>query len=302
MRVVIFGTGAMACLFGARLSAVTEVTLVGTWAEAIYSIRDRGIVVEGHDGTRTARVDARFLDETPVRGDLALVLVKTWQTERVAAVLDRYLSHSGLAVSLQNGLGNVEILGPRSCAGSTGMGATTLAPAHIRIGGEGQTLAAVPSEVIGLLRRAGFDALGCSKEESESLLWGKLCVSCGINAPTGLLQAENGKLLEMPGARALMETAATECALVAGAKGIPLPYEDPVARVREVAGRTARNRSSMYQDLLRFAPTECDAIYGSVVREARCQGVDVPVNRILWVLIQALVKRNEDRMADENCE
>lgn len=292
MHVVIFGTGAMACLFGSRLSAVAEVTLVGRWIAAIQAIRDRGILVEDSRGVQTARVRAQFLDETPVKADLAIVLVKSWQTGSVAALLEQYLSPIGLAVSLQNGLGNVEILGPRACAGSTGMGATVLAPAHVRIGGTGQTFAAVPDCVIRLLRSAGFDAAGCSREEADNLLWGKLCVSCGINALTGLLRVENGKLLEMPGACALMESAAMECALVARAKGVRLPFRDPVARVREVAGSTAANRSSMYQDLLRRAPTECDAIYGSVVREAGLQGVDVPVNRVLMTLVQALVKRN----------
>lgn len=291
MNVVIFGTGAMACLFGARLSAVAEVTLAGTWTEAIHAIRDRGILVENSGETQTARVRAQFLDEAPVKGDLALVLVKSWQTERVAAMLDRFLTPVGLAVSLQNGLGNVEMLGARGCAGSTEMGATVLAPAHIRIGGKGRTIAAVPDYVMELLRNAGFDALGCSKEEADRLLWGKLCVSCGINALTGLFRVENGKLLEMPGACTLMETAAMECARVANARGIGLPFKDPVARVREVARKTAANRSSMYQDLLRSAPTECDAIYGSVVREGGFLGVDVPVNRILWTTIQAVVKR-----------
>lgn len=302
MDVVVFGTGAMACLFGARLSAVAEVTLLGTWKEAVHAIRDRGILVEGPGGTETARVRARFVDEAPVRADLAFVLVKSWQTKGVAAQLDRYLTATGLAVSLQNGLGNVEVLGPRACAGSTGMGATVLAPAHVRIGGTGPTLAAAPEHVISLLRSAGFDALGCRREEVDSMLWSKLCVSCGINAVTGLLEVENGKLLETVGTHVLMETAAVECARVARAKGIGLSFRDPAARVREVARNTAENRSSMYQDLLRSAPTEGDAIYGSVVREATLHGIDVPVNRILWTLIQAVVKRNGNKIAHADCE
>jgi 2-dehydropantoate 2-reductase len=79
-----------------------------------------------------------------------------------------------------------------------------------------------------------------------------------------------------------MARAALECAAVAAARGIRLPFADPVEHAREVARLTAANRSSMLQDVLRGAPTECDAIYGAVVREGERLGVPVPVNAELW--------------------
>jgi len=299
MHVVVFGSGAMACLFGARLSSVAEVTLVGTWAEAISSIRDRGILLEDSSGKESFRVRAQFMVDPPVPADLVLVLVKSWQTKSIARKLTQYLKSGGLAISLQNGLGNIELLGPRAFAGSTGAGATILGPGHVKEGGLGQTFAVAPDFAIGLLRQAGFETFRCSEKEVESLLWGKLCINCGINALTGLLRVENGKLLEITGTCELMEQAAMECADVALAKGIPLPFQDPAARVKEVAQSSASNRSSMYQDIMRGAPTECDAIYGSVVREARRQGIDTPANRILWTMIRALVQR---RSTDPECE
>ena len=53
---------------------------------------------------------------------------------------------------------------------------------------------------------------------------------------------------------------------VAAALGIRLPYPDPLAAVEAIARRTAANRSSMLQDVLRGAPTEIDAISGAMVR------------------------------------
>ena len=75
---------------------------------------------------------------------------------------------------------------------------------------------------------------------------------------------------------------------MAKAKGIALPFSDPVARVREVAQKTAINKSSMFQDILRGAPTEIEAINGAVVREGERLGVPTPVNETLWRLVRAI--------------
>ena len=287
MRIVLFGTGAMACLFGARLARVAEVILVGSWAEGIAAIRDRGILLEDGPSTETIPVSAQSFDDPEVKADLVLVLVKAWQTERIASKLAGYLTPHGLAVSLQNGIGNVELLGTRAFPGSTAMGATLLGPGHVRAGGSGPTYVMAPDWTVKLLQDAGFECHCCSREEAEGILWGKLCVSCGINALTALLNVSNGELLERREAGELMIRAAEECAAVARAKGIRIPFAEPAVHVETVVRRTSGNRSSMLQDVLRGFPTECEAIYGSVVRESELLGLEVPVNSLFWKLMRA---------------
>jgi 2-dehydropantoate 2-reductase len=145
---------------------------------------------------------------------------------------------------------------------------------------------------VDLFRRAGFECDACSPGEAQSLIWGKLCVSCGINGLTALLRIPNGELLSRPTATDLMVRAATECASVANAMGINLPFADIAAHVKQVAEKTAENRSSMLQDILRNAPTECDAINGAVAREGLRIGIQTPVNEMLWSLIRAAVQEN----------
>jgi 2-dehydropantoate 2-reductase len=282
----------MACLFASRMSGVAQVTVIDNWLEGIAEIRKRGILLEDSNGTRIIPVEAEYLGTATAPADLAIVLVKSWQTAEVAAHLHRYLSPDALAISLQNGLGNIELLGARAFPGSTAEGATLLGPGHVRAGGSGPTHVVAREWVVELFRSAGFECYGCRREEAESLLWGKLAVSCGINALTALLRVPNGELLKRPNAADLMTRAAEECAAVARARGIRLPFADPAARVKEVAEKTAANKSSMLQDILRGAQTECDAINGAIVGEGRRLGIPTPVNDFLWQLVQAAVHQN----------
>jgi 2-dehydropantoate 2-reductase len=303
MRITILGTGAMACLFGARLASVAPsgVTLVGTWAEGIAAIEANGVVVESPEpvegsGATTVRVHAAHLGAEIGPADFVLVLVKAWQTERVAGRLSSFLKPDGAALTLQNGLGNYEIIASavgvdQAALGITTQGATLLGPGRVREGGRGPTyMAEHPrlAPLVDLLRAAGFEVYQSPASDLQPLIWGKLVVNCGINALTGLLRVPNGELLNRPDAALLMERAASECAEVARAKSISLPFPDPVARVREVAQKTATNRSSMFQDILRGAPTEIDAINGAVTQEGERLGVPTPINEILWRLVKAL--------------
>jgi 2-dehydropantoate 2-reductase len=288
MHITLVGTGALACLFGAKLARLATVTLAGTWATGLAALASRGIELEEADTVSTVRVGAAHLTCPPPPADLVLVLVKAWQTATVAAHLPALLKPAGLAVTLQNGLGNRETLGARACQGVTTLGATLLGPGHVRLGGNGPTHIAGSSWIAKTLCQAGFETHAVDSNQMDSLVWGKLAVNCGINALTALLRVPNGELLARPEAVVKMEQAATECAAVARTKNIPLPYADPAAYVREVAQRTGANLSSMLQDVLRGAPTEIDAINGAVVREGQRLGVPTPINEELFLSIKAL--------------
>ena len=287
MDVTILGTGAMACLVGSRLAPFAEVTLVGSWKEAVEAIREHGILVAEETSCKSVSVGAALAEEAITPAKLVIVLVKSWMTQRAAERLDSLVAPGGVVLTLQNGLGNLERLGPCAHLGVTTLGATLLEPGRVRLGGEGPTHVAGPRWIAELFARAGMEASSCASEEAESLLWGKLVVNCGINALTALLDVPTGSLLKLPGAAELMGQSAAECAAVAFARGIALPFEDPIARVREVALRTATNLSSMVQDLRRGVETECDDINGAVVLEGRRLTVPTPVNEVLWTLMMA---------------
>ncbi len=293
--ILIVGTGAMACLFGARLAAVAETTLLGSWPDGLAALRAHGIELEEDGRRRTAVVRVAARPEECAGARLAVVLVKSWQTAAVARQLETCLALDGIALTLQNGLGNLECLQvrlgkERSALGVTTLGATLLAPGRVRAGGDGPIyLIAHPrlEALANLLRAAGFAVE--TREDVDGLAWGKLVVNAAINPVTALLRMPNGQLLNpaRAGAWEVAIEAAAEAVGVALARGICLPFADPAAQVAEVARRTAANRSSMLQDVERGRPTEIDAINGAVVREADRLGIPTPVNRILWMLIRS---------------
>ena len=284
----------MACLFGARLAPFAQVTLMGTWREGLQALGEKGIVLEEKGGLSRIPVAVTDTPEVLDEQGEALVVVKSWQTARACQQLRHCLSREGIALTLQNGLGNVELLGEilgedRAALGVTTHGATLLGPGHVRVGGYGTiSLESHPrlQTMESLFNQAGLGAE--QVEDLQALIWGKLVVNVGINALTALLQVPNGQLLERDSARRLMEAAAREAAEVARAKGVRLPMDDPGAYVAEVARRTSANRSSMLQDILRGAPTEIDAINGALVQEAERMGLQVPLNWALTELVRAV--------------
>lgn len=295
MKLTIVGAGAMACMFGARLAPVSEVTLTDSWREGIDEISKRGILVEEPNRNSPVRVPAVPWGDFVEAADLALVLVKAWQTSEIARHLVRLLKPEGVALTLQNGLGNLEMLGPRACLGVTYQGATLLGPGRVKEGGSGPTWIAGPPWIVQLLRRGGMAAEVGRPEQVDSLLWGKLVVNCGINALTAILRVRNGELFDTPDGLSLMRQAAEECAAVAKAKGVALPFPDPAGKTCEVARLTAVNRSSMLQDVMRGALTEVEAINGEVVRWGERLGVPTPVNEVLLRLVRASTRVPEGR-------
>ena len=296
--ILIVGTGALATLFAARLTqAGQNVTMLGTWQAGLDALRSNGVrLVDTHGNEQKFRVQVTDKPRECVGTKHAIVLVKAWQTERAARQLAESLAEDGLALTLQNGLGNYETLTQslglnRVALGSTTTGATLLGPGLVRPGGEG-VISIGRNLAIGLLEAALKSARFNVQlvEDAQSLVWGKLVVNAAINPLTALLKIPNGELLERPSAREIMGVLATEAASVARAENIDLPFDDPVAAVEEVARKTAANHSSMLQDVLRGARTEIDAICGAIVKTAERHKLDVPVNRVCWRLVRALVE------------
>lgn len=297
-KIIILGSGAMGCLFAAHLAAASQpVVILDAWQEGIQAIQNEGVRMIQADGSQihySVQATTNPLDCRNAR--YALVCVKSWQTHAAAKLLAACLAPKGVAITLQNGLGNYEILSmtlgaERASLGTTTFGAALLAPGLVKAGGEGEITLANNNRLAQLRQILELAEIKVrSVDDLTSLLWGKLVINAAINPITALLGISNGEILRNPNARNLAQQTAEEAVQVANAMGIQLPYELPLIQIEQVLEKTAANQSSMLQDLQRRAPTEIDQINGAIVRYGEMCGVPTPINQTLVQLLKAKLK------------
>ena len=301
MKTVIMGAGAMGSLFGGLLTRVgEEVWLVGNRKEQIDSICSVGLTFEEKGKSQIIPMKATSDVASTGKADLVIFFVKTYDIE--GAVSDALIleKEDTVFLTLQNGLGNEEVIckkidRKKTMLGITGHGATLLEPGHIRHAGWGKTfIGELDHRITDRALRVAqmFCHAGIETEVSPNIhdqVWGKLLVNVGINALTALTGFKNGQLLNYPETVRLMEKLVLEAAEVARKKGAHIE-ENPFDRVRNVAEATRENRSSMGQDFDHRRRTEIDAINGAVVREAQQLGIPVPFNQAVTDLVKAIEK------------
>ncbi len=308
MQIAIIGPGAMGCLFGAFLSQIAQVILIHYKDEYVRILNEKGIVLEQPDCSKSVYYVPAVSGgcELNNKVDLTIIFTKSYKTRAASETAKQILKKDGLALTLQNGLGNLdimeEILGKGvAVAGVTSHGATLLSPGHVRHAGEGTTYIARGTRNDHLLNDVVtiFNSVGIQTEISDnldSLVWGKLIVNVGINALTAILRVPNGVLEAVSECRDIMAAAVKEAAAVATALKIELPYDDPFGQVKNVCQATAQNRSSMLQDILKGQHTEIDAINGVIEKKGAQLDIPTPANHFLCRIIQSVEATLDQRV------
>lgn len=311
MHIVVIGAGAIGGLFGARLAAAGhDVVLHDVWREHVETIEERGLFIEGPDGTPIRyQVRATVAPPASLRGaDLVMVQVKSYDTYGVLASLESRINPESMILSLQNGLGNLEAIRRalpdhnRILLGTTSHGASVIAPGRIRHAGSGPTVIGDPdterTPKLNLIPvRNTFREAGFATEISDNVMaaiWKKLTANVAINPLTALTGVRNGELLDDPDLLSLADAAVSEAVAVMRATGVDTPESNYQAFVRQVIRDTALNHSSMLQDIRNGRRTEIDAICGAVVQLGERVGIPAPVNRWLAALVRNRERTNRE--------
>ena len=299
MKIFVIGAGAMGSLFGALLAESGEnVRLYDISEEHVEAINEKGLYIKLNGKTRSVSVNATSDKRQIEKTDLAIIFVKSTQTSDVARTASEVMGNSGFVLTLQNGMGNAEIIGEvvdpgRIIAGTTSHGATMLGPGSIRHAGTGPTVIGMWSGIqkTGIQKIADvFNKAGIVTEtvdDVRNVIWAKLFVNVGINAITALTGIKNGRIIDLSATKALSCAAVEEAMEVARALGVKVA-DNTVEHVFQIAEATRTNRSSMGQDVDNKRQTEISAINGTVVKEAQKLGINVPVNQTLTALVETL--------------
>ncbi|MDD3905416.1 MAG: 2-dehydropantoate 2-reductase [Candidatus Omnitrophica bacterium] len=301
MKIAIVGPGALGCLIAGHVKNKTkeDVWLCDNSKERAMRIKDSGIKIEGLSGSHQVRVNITSDPKEIGICDFVLICVKSYSTEDACKDIKEMVGEKTFVVTLQNGIGNVQILndyfGPeRVIAGITNHGATLISDGRVRHAGKGETIIGkADGKLSGSLRslqevlnKAGFETK--ISKDIDSVIWGKLIINVGINALTAVTRLNNGRVTEYEEARSILRGAVQEAAKVVKRKRIKLAYDDPIQKVESVCKATFANCSSMLQDVLNKKRTEIDFINGAVVRQGKALGIATPVNEVLTNLVKTI--------------
>jgi 2-dehydropantoate 2-reductase len=297
MRICVIGAGALGCTYGGRLAlSWAEVTLVDTWVEHVEAICRNGLDLDGVLGPHVVPVRA-VTDPTELAPfDMALVTVDTNHTAAAARTAQAVLTPDGFALTLQNGIGNVEVLAEalgreRVIGGSSMCSALVRGPGRVTQSHQGPTtigeLDGGGSErvdrVKALFEEAGFETRIAS--DVMAVIWQKFILNLAINpicAATGL---RLGELARLPATAVLQDRVLDEALAVVAAKGLTLPDPDIRATIRRHCW-SKFSMPSMLQHIGRGRVTEIDALNGALIREAAALGIPTPYNEALTALVK----------------
>jgi len=301
MKIAVVGPGALGCLVAGLLKHRTkeEIFLIDKNSDRAKRVKEDGIKIEGISGPFSVKLDATCDPKEIGPCDLVIICVKSYSTEEACKEIKDIVADKTHVLTLQNGIGNVQILndhfGPdRVIAGVTNHGSTLLGTGHVRHAGRGDTIIGrSDGKVLGMIRdaaniliKAGFETK--ISKDIDSVIWSKLVINAGINALTAITRLNNGRLVEHDGTREILRGAVQESVKVVKRKRIKLSYDDPIQKVESVAKATGANVSSMLQDVLAKKRTEIEFINGAIARQGKSLGIPTPVNDVLTNLVKTI--------------
>lgn len=291
MKVAVIGPGAMGCLYAAKLQrSGTKVFLVDHDHERAARLERAGITVETDGETVNERVSV--VTQVPAGVELVIVLTKAYSTGTL-----RFPPEVPV-LTLQNGLGNIEILcsvagSARVLAGSTSEACTWVSEGHVRHVAPGLTTLGAwtscdTSVAVGAMRSAGFQTE--ITDSPGQMIWEKVAINAGINPLGAIMNVTNGRLLEVSEVRQLMRDLVVEAAKVASTEGYRFSHS-LVELAEETCRRTADNVCSMLQDIRNGKVTEIDNISGEILRRAQIASLPTPRTRVIYQLVRGLERR-----------
>ncbi|MBU0623374.1 MAG: 2-dehydropantoate 2-reductase [Candidatus Thermoplasmatota archaeon] len=298
MRISIFGAGSLGSAIGGLLAGTNEVALIGRHPH-VDEIRRNGLTLVG-DRTSSVRPEAveSVIDLAPP--ELLIITTKAYDTEETVRICKPWTDKKTMVLTLQNGLGNLELLrawkGSSAYGGTTTMGATLLSPGRVRVSGIGRIVIGADMDPTGaaMLARV-FSKAGIPATVSDDIsreMWAKAVVSACINPVTAVLRVPNGKLLDSPILSRFIREVCQECVEVACSVGIRLSSASTYARVRAVVGDTSGNLSSMLQDVELGNRTEIAQLNGAFCRTGGDEGIPTPLNNALVAMVGSLERAN----------
>ncbi len=302
MRICVIGAGSLGSAIGGTLAADGhDVVLVTRNTAHVAAINAHGLILDDGRQRRVVRPLAtdRYEHLAPV--DLAIVLVKSFDTSGAVRAGRPVIGPSTTVLTLQNGVGCEQLIadeiGPEQVvAGRTFAGGRIVAPGVVEYGIERRltTIGELDGTETPRLARiaAAFDHAGLETTVSTdivAMMWEKLFVNVATGAWSALTRLPYGELSIDPDVATMAIASVGEAITVARACGIAITTTDPAQPWRRAwEGLPYGFQASMLQSILKGSATEVEVIHGAVCRAGRQAGVATPINDTLRAAVIGL--------------
>ncbi len=299
MRICVVGCGAVGSLFAAHLAKAgeCEVWAYDVWKDHVDAINQHGLRLSGAAEFTTPLRATADPGEIP-RCDYGIVATKAIHTRNAIAHTARAFDENSAVCSVQNGVGNEEIIAefvPSVIRGTTFPAGHPIAPGHIGYDIKGDTWIGpfeptkTPmkrvEELAKLLTRSGMNTIAL--KDARGAQWTKLIFNASTNPVGALTLLHHGAATRFGPTGRLFDDLIAEGEAVAKKLGINL-HGDPRQLVLKGANAPGKHRASMLQDIIAKRQTEVDFMNGAIVQWGEKVGVATPLNKALWELIKGL--------------
>jgi 2-dehydropantoate 2-reductase len=299
MRICVIGCGAVGSIFAAHLArkGEAEIYAYDVAKEHVEAIQKHGLRLSG-EADFTAPVKATTNAREIPACDFGIVATKSNHTRAAIEQAASIFGEKSAVCSVQNGVGNEEILAERVryvIRGTTFPAGHIIEPGHVGFDIQGDTWIG-PFEPTGtpmdrvrtladLLNRAGLSVIAL--EDARGAQWTKLIFNASTNPVGALTLLHHAAATRLPATGQLFDDLIAEGVAVAKAMGITL-HGDPRQLVQKGANAPGKHKASMLQDVLAKRQTEVDFMNGAIVKWGEKQGVPTPLNKAMWALVKGL--------------
>ena len=286
-------------MFAAHLAKAGEAEVWAYDVSKVHidAIREHGLRLSGA-AEFAARLNASPDPAEIPRCDYGIVATKAIHTRKAIAQAARVFDGNSAVCSVQNGVGNEEIIAEKIrlvIRGTTFPAGHIIAPGHIGFDIKGDTWIgpfepsgtpmAKVEELAGLMTRSGMNTIAL--QDARGAQWTKLIFNAATNPVGALTLLHHGAAARFAPTGQLFNDLISEGQAVARKMGITL-HGDPHDLVRKGANAPGKHRASMLQDVMAKRQTEVDFMNGAIVQWGEKVGVPTPLNKAVWELIKGL--------------
>lgn len=311
MKIGIVGAGAMGSIFTYFFNKSGIKTIIYENNKSIVDRVSSGLNVRVEQKDLALNVSISGDPQTLQDCNAVFLFVKSFNTRQAMNDIRKNISRDCIFVTIQNGIGNKEVISEfiaedKIVYGSTTIGATKIdentvaygGGLDITIGGKNKKSVEFIMDILGKTN------LNVSiSQDPDEAIWRKAIINAGINPIGALLEIPNGMIIQNEYASAIMEEIIREAVRVSSSLGIIFNPDDMVSVARNVCAKTAINRCSMFQDLKPKTPeakecsskikngiakkTEIESINGIVIEYGKKKSIPTPYNEVIYKLIKA---------------